>query len=323
MLDAPWGEKVMVKKVVVFGSYNVDKFFDIEDINFFVQTGKGAQDALHFSTHKEAPGGKGANQAIAAAKAGAVVHFFGAVGRGAKKSGLFECFRRAGVKTSGVAESSYPTGQATIFRKPDGQHKIVVSHGANDKANHRQVPERALAKNTIVVLQAEVDLTQNARLVARARKKGATVVLNVAPAAKIEPGVLGKIDYLILNRPEAEVVADYVGLSARSLEEFAQTMRDRFALSCIVTLGKDGLLAALLGDREMCRVPALRVEAVDTVGAGDAFVGAFVAALAAGVEPREALRHGAVGGSLACTRVGAQAALPTAREIRRNLSKLG
>jgi ribokinase len=314
-------EDFMVKKVIVFGSCNLDMFFDIPDMSFFVNTGVGAEDALHFLTHKEAPGGKGANQAVAAAKAGAKVHFFGAVGAGAQD--LLKNFRSLGIDISGVAKTDFPTGVAVIFNKPDGHHKIVVSHGANHKANHKQVPDRLLTKNTIVVFQAETDLKQNALLMARAKKKGATIVFNVAPAAKIQPKVLRLVDYLILNRPEAEVVAENLGLSAKDLSSFAQAMAKKFDLNCIVTLGERGLIASMRGKDGILRIPSLPVKVVDTVGAGDAFVGAFVAALAKDVSFEVALRHGAVAGSLACTRVGAQTALPTAKEIAKNLSKLG
>jgi ribokinase len=311
----------MVKKVIVFGSCNLDMFFDIPSMDFFVSSGVGAEDALHFTTHKEAPGGKGANQAVAAAKAGAKVHYFGAVGNGAQD--LLENFRKLGINTSGVAKTNFPTGVAVIFSKPDGHHKMVVSHGANLMANHKQVPDRLLNKNSILVFQAETDLKQNAALMARAKKKGAAIIFNVAPATKIEPRVLACVDYLILNRPEAEVIAESLGISVKNLPSFAQAMTRKFDLNCIITLGELGLIASLRGEEALLRIPSLPVKVVDTVGAGDAFVGAFVAALAAGVSLEVALRHGAVAGSLACTRLGAQSALPTAKEIAKHLSKLG
>ena len=112
------------------------------------------------------------------------------------------------------------------------------------------------------------------------------------------------------------------GLPPSCLCTLAEAMAQKFDLGCIVTLGEHGVVASLGGER-LLRIPSLPVKAVDTVGAGDAFVGAFVAALSAGISPDIALRHGAVAGSLACTRVGAQSALPTAKEIAKNISKLG
>ncbi len=311
----------MVKSVVVFGSCNIDLFFDVSDMKFFTNSGVGAEDALHFDTHKQAPGGKGANQAVAATKAGAKVFYFGAVGKDADF--LLKNFRDFGIDISGVAKTEYPTGIAVIFNKPDGSHKIVVSHGANHRAKHSQVPDRLLNRNSILVFQAETDLKQNAALMARAKKKKATVVYNIAPAAEIGSHVLRLVDYLVLNKPEAEVVAGNLKISGKDLPAFARNLTRKFGVNCIVTLGRQGLIASLRGQEGILKVPALPIKAVDTVGAGDAFVGAFVAALAKGLSPEIALRHGAVAGSLACTRQGAQSALPTAKEIAKNISKLG
>lgn len=147
------------------------------------------------------------------------------------------------------------------------------------------------------------------------------MIYNIAPAAKIPAKVLAQVDYLILNRPEAEVVASNLGLSAKNLPLFAKTMAGKFDLACIITLGENGLIASR-GEETPLKIPALSIKVIDSVGAGDAFVGAFAVALAEGLPFETALRHGAVGGSLACTRVGAQTALPTKREILKNLPKL-
>jgi len=309
------------KKIVVFGSCNIDIFFDIPDLGFFTDTGTGAEDALHFKTHQQAPGGKGANQAVAAAKAGAKVHFYGAVGKG-DGSFVLNNFKSLGINTKGVKLLDVPTGLAVIFNKPDGKHKAVVSHGANRLAKHKHVPDSILGKNTILVFQSETDLKENAALMARGKKRGTTVIYNVAPAAAVPEKTLSCVDYLILNQPEAEVVADNLGLSARDLAGFAQTLARKFDLTCIVTLGESGILAATPDANECLTLPALAVKAVDTIGAGDAFVGGFAAALANNASIQEALKHGVVAGSLACTKVGAQSALPTAREIKKHLAKI-
>lgn len=313
----------MKKKVIVFGSCNLDLFFDISDMGFFVDTSLGAEDALHFDSHKQAPGGKGANQAVAAAKAGAKVHFFGAVGRGAHARFLIENFKKIGINASGIKETPEPTGLAVIFNKPNGSHKIVVSHGANRLAKSSQVPDRLLNKNTLLVFQTETDLKENAKLMKRGKKKGAKVIFNVAPAAALPPKDLLNIDYLILNKPEAEVIAKSERMGVENLPLFAKAMADKFDLMCIVTLGKLGVLAAFPDKDAVISLPSLPVKAIDTVGAGDAFVGAFAAALAENEDPSTALAHGVVAGSLACTRIGAQTALPTAKEIKKKLRSLG
>jgi len=312
----------MAKKVIVFGSCNLDMFFNVSNMGFFVNTEAGAEDALHFHTHKQAPGGKGANQAVAAAKAGAKVHFYGALGRGAHARYLIENFKDVGINTSGILETDEPTGVAVIFNKPDGSHKIVVSHGANMLAKSAQVPERLLNKNAFLVFQTETDLKENSKLMKRGKQGGAKVIYNVAPAAALPPKDLLNIDYLIMNKPEAEVIAQSVGMGAENLPLFAKAMAKKFNLMCIVTLGELGVMAVLPNSDETIIVPSLPIKAIDTVGAGDAFVGAFAAALADDVDPVTALAHGAVAGSLACTRVGAQAALPKATEIKKYVAKL-
>ncbi len=322
MAPAKTSKKPKNKKVVVFGSCNLDLFFDVPNLNFFVDVGMGAEDALHFPTHKQAPGGKGANQAVAAARAGADVHFYGAIGKGAHGRFLLENFKKYGINTKGVKELDEPTGVAVIFNQPNGKHKVVVSHAANMLAHNKDVPDSVLNKDTILVFQAETDLRQNDALILRGKKRGATIVYNVAPAVKIAPKVLACIDYLILNRPEAEVIAESLGMSARDLPLFAEAMAKKFNLTCIVTLGELGALVAGTEFKECLMVPSLSVKAIDTIGAGDAFVGAFAAALASHHSTHEALFHGVVAGSLACTKVGAQSAQPSAADIKKALPKL-
>ena len=310
------------KKVIVFGSCNLDLFFEVPDLSFFVNTGVGAEDGLHFKSHKQAPGGKGANQAVAAAKAGAKVHYFGAVGKGAHGRFLLENFKKLGIDTKGVKAVDTPTGVAVIFNQPGGKHKAIVSHAANLVAKQNQIPDALLNKNSIVVLQAESDIKQNAALVARGKKRGATIVYNVAPAVALPAKTLSCLDYLIVNRPEAEVIAKNIGMDASDLRLFAQAMTRRFKLSCIVTLGEGGVLASLSGSDGCISIPALKVKAIDSIGAGDAFVGAFVTALSQNQSPEDAVCHGVVAGALACTKLGAQTSLPSAKEIKKHLPKL-
>ena len=311
-----------MKRVVVFGSNILDCFFEVQDFNFFIQTGVGAEDALHFRTHKQAPGGKGANQAVAAARAGAKVKFYGALGKGAHARFILDNFRSYKIDTKGIIQTDEPTGMAAIFTKPDGKHKIIVSQGANGLARASQIPDSVLNKDTILLLQAEMNPTQNEGLIKRGKERGAQVILNVAPAKSMSKKTLNNVDYLIVNEPEAEALAKHLGLDAQNMKTAAQTIANTFKLMCIVTLGEKGSLAYTPSSKEPIHTPALPIKPKDTVGAGDAFAGAFAAALASGIEPKIALQHAAVAGSLACTRMGAQAALPSGAEIKRALPKL-
>lgn len=311
-----------MKKIIVFGSNILDMFFEVPDFSFFSQTGAGAEDAMHFRTHKQAPGGKGANQAVAAAKAGAKVRFYGALGKGAHARFIVENFKAHGINTKGIIQTDEPTGCAAIFTKPDGKHKIIVSQGANGLARSSQVPDTALNKQTILLLQAEMNPTENQKLMERGKAAGATVVLNVAPAKPQSTKVMRCVDYLIVNEPEAESLAHQLGIVARDALDAAQRLAQKFKLTAIVTLGEKGSAAYLPNAIEPIRTPALAIKVKDTVGAGDAFAGAFAAALAKQEPLTVALRHAAVAGSLACRKFGAQAALPTEAEILAALPKL-
>ena len=311
-----------MKRVIVFGSNILDMFFEMQDFGFFTATGPGSEDAKHFKTHQQAPGGKGANQAVAAAMAGAKVEFYGAVGKGAHGRYILDNFRDHKISTKGIIQTEAPTGAAVILTKPDGKHKIIVSHGANLFAKQSQIPDSALGPKTILLLQAELDATENQKLMERGKKSGATVILNLAPARPISKKALANIDYLIVNEPEAEALATHLGIKATNAAEVPKLIANAFNLMCIVTLGERGSLAYAKDMVNPLHVPALAVKAKDTVGAGDAYAGAFAAALANDLPIETALRHAAVAGSLACTKMGAQSALPTKAQIDRAVPKL-
>lgn len=313
---------IPAKRVVVFGSNIMDMFFEMPDFDFFTNTGAGAEDALHFKKHQQAPGGKGANQAIAAAKAGAKVRFFGALGKGAHSRYILENFRDHGIDTKGIIRTDERTGVAVICTTPSGKHKIMVSQGANGLARADQIPDSALGNRTILLLQAEMDAAENLKVMQRGKSLGAQIILNVAPAKPISAKTIACVDYLIVNEPEAQALAKHLGIDATSLDSAAQTIAKKFDLMCIVTLGERGSIAYSPAMAQPLHTPALAIKAKDTVGAGDAFAGAFAAALARDLPPEVALRHAAVAGSLACTKIGAQSALPTEAEITRALPKL-
>lgn len=305
----------MSGKVVVFGSCNIDVFMHVPALDFFCQTGTGAQDGLHLSSHKIAAGGKGANQAIAAARAGGKVHFYGALGAREESQFLVANFKANKVNAAGLAFTKQPTGMAAIFVKPDGRHKMVISHGANMLAKAKQVPDSLLGKGNILVLQTEVDLKENLALLKRARKGGARTIYNIEPSAKLTAKDLVLIDYLVMNEAEACGLAAQLGIKEQEAASLAQILAKNFGPMCIITRGDKGVVACDAGAGGVLRLPALKVKAVDSVGAGDAFTGALAAALANGADAVTALSRGVVAGALACTRVGAQTALPTDAEI--------
>ncbi len=301
--------------IIVFGSNVLDLFFHTPDLP--------PRDQNRFlDYHDEAPGGKGANQAVAAARAGAKVYFSGALGRGGHGRQMFDNLNECGVDASGIKFIDGPSGLATIFvDETDGTHRIVVSHGANLKAKQEWIPDHLLNKNSIVLVQGELPIEETEKLLARAKKLGARTIMNFAPAtANLSSDALHNLDYIILNEHEANSVALQQRMNSDDKVAFATSLHEKFNLTTIVTLGPDGSICA--SDQGLIKVPSLRIKAIDTVGAGDAFVGYLTASLDKGLSLEEALRYAAVAGSLACTRVGAQTAVPAAEEVASYLPQI-
>jgi ribokinase len=289
--------------VVVFGSINLDLVAQVDRMPHPGETLPGRA----FAT---VPGGKGANQALAAARAGADVRMFGAVGRDAFGVAALANLEASGVDLAGIIAVDPPTGVALIHVDALGENAITVVAGANGEVHAGQVPDEALGSATTLVMQLEVPLAEVVRLARRAHR--ARIVLNAAPALAMPEDLLRLIDTLIVNETEAAVVAAALHLPAEP-EPFAVEASARYGCAVVVSLGSSGVFAAR-GD-ERLRIAAPATHAIDTTGAGDALVGALAAALDHGASLRQALAEGVAAGSLACTARGAQAALPTRAEI--------
>ncbi len=262
------------------------------------------------------PGGKGANQAAAAARAGAKTLMFGCVGRDAFAETVLGALVAAGVDVSGVARSELPTGCAAVCLAPDGSNQIVVASGANRASRASQVPDEVLGPGTLVVLQNEIPGAETSALIERAAGAGARVLLNLAPAEPFPGCALDALDVLVVNEVEAAALAGHAGESA----DLGRELSGRHGLLAVVTLGAEGALAFEAEAAWACE--ALPVEAVDTTGAGDAFVGALAAAMDVGRDLAEQLRRASVAAGLSCLSKGAQSALAGATEIEAALSSL-
>jgi ribokinase len=293
--------------IVVFGSINLDLVARVARLPRPGETRAGTS----FAT---SPGGKGANQALAARRAGARVAMFGAVGRDAFAAPALALLDAAGVDLAGVQRADAATGVALIHVDDAGENAITVVPGANARARAADVPDAALAPGTTLVLQLETPHDESLALARRARARGARVVLNPAPAAALPAPWFDAVDVLVANETEAGEIAGPLGLPAAPCE-FAAALSERHRLMAVATLGSEGAFAAAEGTGY--RLPALEVDARDTVGAGDAFVGVLAAALDRGDAIDAALALATAAGSIACTRPGAQAALPGADEAAR------
>ena len=261
-------------------------------------------------------GGKGANQAVAAARQGARVAMLGAVGQDAHGAALLAALQADGIDTDAVERiAGTPSGTAAILLMPDGENSIVVIPGAN----HALTPERVRAQAArlrqarVVVAQLECPLDAVAEALAIAREAGAVTVLNAAPVQPLGEALLGQLDWLVVNEIEAAALAGMPVPGPAEARAVAEQLRQRGPRQVLVTLGAEGLVLA--GPEGTLALPAPRVQAVDTTGAGDTVVGALAAALAAGRPLREALTRAQAAAALAVTRLGTQSAMPTAAEV--------
>ncbi len=298
--------------VFVVGSINQDFVLRLERRPGPGETVTDAELSLH-------PGGKGANGAIAASRLGAEVAILGRVGEDAFGRELVENLRENGVNAAHVETvSGAPTGSAFITVTPDGENAIVVSPGANRRFGPDEVEAAAndLREARMVVAQLEVRVEaveSAAHIAAGARGR---FLLNLAPPRELPDDLLRLCDPLVVNEHEA---AFLLGEEATP-EESARRLLELGPASVTVTLGATGAVFATSGAPPE-RFSAPEVEAVDTTGAGDAFVGALAAKLAEGTTLREAVSYAVFAGAVAATREGAQGSLPTPEEVRKFRSR--
>ncbi len=299
--------------ILVFGSINIDLVVPVERLPAPGETVLGPRYTL-------VPGGKGANQALAAARAGAAVRMVGRVGQDSFADLALAELQAAGVDLSAVARDARPTGCALIPVARRGGNLIIVASGANGAVAERQVADALLGPDTLVLLQMEVPLAENWRLVERAKVHGARVMLNCAPAAAVPRSVLSALDALILNEGEADLLARDLSLAAADPRAAGRALAAATGTTVRVTLGGAGAVA--FARDEAWTVGVLPIAPVDTTAAGDAFTGAFAVATDAGADLPTALHHAAVAGGLACTAAGAQPSLPTRAAIDARLPDL-
>jgi ribokinase len=289
--------------IVVFGSINVDLIVPVPRLPRPGETVLGGDYAL-------LPGGKGANQALAARRAGAEVVLAGAVGPDSFASIALDLLRRDGVDTRSVRVVEQPTGCAAIMVSSEGENMIAVAPGANASARSDQVPEELLGAGTTLVAQMEVPPSESGPLIRRLRARGGRSLLNLAPALPIDVDLLGEIDLVIVNEGEAEATGS-------GPEQLARRLRQ----GLVVTRGAAGALA-ILRDGIRIEVPALAIEPIDTTGAGDTFVGVLAAALDLGSTLEAALHRASAAAGLTCLARGTQTAMPDGAAIATAVGRL-
>jgi ribokinase len=291
--------------IIVIGSINLDLIATVERLPDPGETVAG--DAF-----KTAPGGKGANQALAAARAGGEVRMIGAVGKDAFAAEALACLREGKVELSGIDEVETATGTAHILVDSHGENVIVVVPGANSAVMPGDLAKANPKKGDILLLQHEIPQATIEALDA-ARAAGAMTILNTAPFRTEAAPCLDKADYVVANETEFDLYGELLKLRGRDRPARMKSFAESTGRTIIVTLGGDGVLAAT--PESFFEVPALKITPVDTVGAGDTFCGYLAAGLASGLRLEDALRRAATAGSLACLKPGAQPAIPLAEEV--------
>jgi len=298
--------------VFVVGSVNQDYVLSVERRPKPGETLSGAVLALH-------PGGKGANQAVAAVLLGARVALLGRVGDDPAGASLRAELAARGVDTAAVGTTGgVSTGAAFITVTPDGENAIVVALGANHRLTAGDVDAVAgsIRSAAVLVAQLEVPLEVVGRAVEVAAGAATRVVLNLAPARPVPDALLARVDVLVVNAHEAGFLLGEEVDGVEAAMRAAEDLRGRGPEAVIVTLGAAG--AVLAGADGPGHVPAPPANVVDTTGAGDAFVGALAAELAAGASLRDAVALGVRAGAAAVQAKGAQSSFPTAADLRPN-----
>ena len=295
--------------ILVFGSINADFFLNVKSLPRPGET-------VLCPSYTFYPGGKGANQAVAAARLGAEVMFAGSVGKDPYGGQVLKSLRDVGINLNRVNSKGTTTGTAFVVVEEDGENQIVVASGANLETCSNQIKDSDLSLCTHIVLQLEVPIKEIEDIIFRAKAAGCKIILNYAPANVIQPTAIECCDYLIMN----EIEANSLFGQKKEVEEYAIKFSKRFDAECIITLGPKG---SLLATKEgLYQIDALEVEAIDTVGAGDMFVGAFSAGLFKGECTTSSLQGATVASGLACKFKGAQPSLVTPQLVESELQRL-
>lgn len=298
----------MSAKIVVIGSFNLDMVTTMERLPLPGETVHGRD----FST---GPGGKGSNQAVAAARLGAEVSFVGRIGVDAAGAAALEFWQQEGIRTDLVVrDRQRATGVAPIWVDDAGENAIVVALGANLALDREDVDAAAaaIARADLLVLQLEVPLATVAHALRVARAQGVRSILNPAPAVPLPPDLLARADWLTPNETELLTLFGRQRADLRALVAHEQQ-------TLVQTLGPAG--ARWATRHATGQVPAFAVDVVDTTGAGDAFNGALAVALAEGQELEPALRFANAAAALSVTRRGTAPAMPRRAEVEALLAR--
>ncbi|MEM9919570.1 MAG: ribokinase [Bacteroidota bacterium] len=303
----------MSRKILVVGSTNIDLIMKMDRLP---EKGETVTDGLF----RQVFGGKGANQAVAAARAGGEVAFVSCIGEGAYTRSLMQKFEDSQIDTTHIfKEPNEPTGMALIMIGKEGENYISVARGANAKLTPDQIDQArpAFESAGLILLQCEIPEPTIKRVIDLADELNIPVLWNFAPTIPFDPSYLGKVEILVVNQVEASFLANQTVSDWESALAAAQSLLSLGTRMVLLTLGSDG--AVLLLPDQQIAVPAFKVAALDTTAAGDVFCGTFAVAYLEKQSLEEALRFASAASAICVGRMGAMPSIPYRPEIRQFL----
>lgn len=302
-------------RIIVVGSSNTDMIVKVPRI-------PGPGETILGGKFVKAAGGKGANQAVAAARSGGDVVFIANTGNDNLGKEAIEGFKKEGINTDYIfVDDESPSGVALIFVGKDGENSIAVASGANGTLTSEKIKEieHVITGGNILLTQLETPLETIETSVKIAHKNGVKVILNPAPAQELDDELLQLIDILTPNQSEAELLTGIKVEDEKSAKKASEILRSKGVQTVILTLGSDG--AFMMSESIQKIIPGFKVDAEDTTAAGDTFNGALAVGLADGKSIEEAIRLAHAAAAISVTKMGAQPSIPNKQEIDDFISK--
>lgn len=289
-----------MKKIAVVGSINIDYFVESKTLPNFGETVIGDHFFMSF-------GGKGANQAVAAARLGGEVTLFGSIGNDGQKGVLLSHFKNEKISIEYMNLVENISTGAAVIELHNCENRIIVVPGANQYTNVKYIEQNldALLQHDVFLLQMEIPIETLEYLIPILHENKKTIILDPAPAQKLSRDLLKKITYLTPNEHEYAIVTD----DDRAMNDVLMDYENQLLITC----GEKGVV--YFNGKEIVKIPARKTDAVDTTGAGDTFSGAFTVAVSEGKPLEESIRYGTYAASLAVTKKGAQSGMPYKQDI--------
>ena len=308
-MAADWRVDMKKDKIVVIGSLNYDMVLKVPHLPVKGETLPADETAF-------SAGGKGANQAVQASKLGIPVYMIGCVGQDYQGDFMLESARKYGVDTSYIRRTEEPTGMGVVNAAPDGSVFATIVRGANFAVTKEDI-DRAqdlLKETAIVILQMEIPQEINMYAIEKAKACGCKVLMNAAPAADMPEEYMKKCDILVVNEVEAGFYLKEEIETPDQAQKGAKVLAEKYEADIIMTLGAAGAVVSDGG--EITFIPSKKVDAIETTGAGDSFIGGVGYSLIKGMNLTEACRFATCCSAVTVCRLGAQDSMPTLDEIR-------